>query len=178
VSALSQVGELSVTAGDGYRFVVAKRLKYEVKSNAASLVTALLQHPAYRDAFLTPDSAQHDSADMHGPFLLSDIRLEDFGPIDARSARQAIEAFWADESYGLPKPGATEQFKQLVRELDLDHAKALRLAKSGVSQEHQLSHGPRGGFQEFIIIDPEVHVVTLLVLGIGLQAADGTARRH
>jgi hypothetical protein len=156
MSALSQVGELSVAAGDGYRFVVAKRLKYETKSNAASLVTALLQHPAYRDTFLTPDSAQHDSVDMHGPFVLSDIRLQDFEPIDARSARQAIEAFWADESYGLPKPAATEQIKQLIGELDLDHAKTL----------HQLSHSLRDGFQEFIIINPEIHLVTLLVLGI------------
>jgi len=75
---LNQVGELSVAAEDGYRFVVAKRLKVEAKSSAASLLTAMLQHPAYRDTFLNPDSAPHDNVDMHGPFVLSDIRLEDF----------------------------------------------------------------------------------------------------
>jgi hypothetical protein len=163
---LSQVGVLSVAAGDGHRLVVAKRLTYEAKSNAASLLTALLEHPAYRDTFLTQDSAQHDSADMHGPFVLSDIRLEDFEPIDARSVRQAIEAFWSDESYDLPKPGATEQLRQLIHELDLDHAKTLRLQKSGVSQEHELSHILRDGFQEFVIFNPEVRVVTLLVLAV------------
>jgi hypothetical protein len=163
---LSQVGELSFAAGDGYRFVVAKRFKFEAKSNAASLLTAMLQHPAYRDTFLTADSAQHDSVDMHGPFVLSDIRLEDFEPIDARLARQAIEAFWADASYRLPKPVATEQIQQMIRELDLDHSKALHLDKSGVSQERQVSQSLRDGFQEFIIINPEVRVVTLLVLKI------------
>jgi hypothetical protein len=163
---LTQVDELRVAAGDNHRFVVAKRLKFESKSNAASLLTLLLQHPSYRDTFLTTDSGQHDSADMHGPFVLSDIRLEDFMPTDPHSARQAIEEFWADESYGLPKPGVTEQFKELIRQLDLDHAKTLRLEKSGVSREHELSHILRDGFQEFVIIDPEVHVVTLLVLGI------------
>jgi hypothetical protein len=95
---------------------------------------------------------------MHGPFALSDIRVEDFGPIDARSARQAMEEFWADESYGLPNPGATEQFKELIREVDLDHAKTLRLEK-------ERSHVLRDGFQEFVVINPEIHVVTLLVLG-------------
>jgi hypothetical protein len=163
---LSQVGELRAAAGDNHRFVVAKRLKYELKSNAASLLTLLLQHPSYRDTFLTPDSGQHANVDMHGPFMLSDIRLEDFMPIDERSARQAIEDFWADESYGLPKPEATERFKELIRELDLDHAKTLRLVKSGVSNEHELSHILRDAFQEFVIINPEAHVVTLLVLGI------------
>jgi hypothetical protein len=163
---LSQVGELRVAAGDNYRFVVAKRLKYELKSNAASLLTLLLQHPSYHDTFLTPDSGQHDNVDMHGPFVLSDIRLEDFMPIDERSARQAIEEFWADESHGLPKPEATDQFKELIRELDLDHAKTLRLVKSGVSHEHELSHILRDAFQEFVIINPEAHFVTLLVLGI------------
>src|SRR6185436_2470881 len=163
---LSQVGELSVAAGDGYRFVVAKRFKIEAKSNAASLLTAMLQHPAYRDTFLTPDSAQHDSVVMHGPFVLSDIRLEDFEPIDALLARQAIEAFWADASYKLPKPDATEQFQELIHELDLDHSKTLHLAKAGVSQERQISQSRRDGFQEFIIINPEVRVVTLLALRI------------
>jgi|SRR6185436_1353672 len=163
---LNQVGELSVAAGDGYRFVVAKRFKVEAKSNAASLLTAMLQHPAYRDTFLTPGSAPHDNVDMHGPFVLSDIRLEDFEPIDAHSARLAIDAFWADASHGLPKPGATEQFQELIHELDLDHSKTLHFAKSGVSQEHQFSQSRRDGFQEFIIINPEVRVVTLLVLRI------------
>ena len=163
---LSQVGELRIAAGDNCRFVVAKRLKYEAKSNAASLLTALLQHPAYRDAFLAPDSGQHDTVAMHGPFVLSDIRLEDFGPIDARSAQQMIEAFWADDSHGLPKPGATEQFRQLIRELELDHAKALHLERSGISHEHELSGILHDGFQEFVIINPEQRVVTLLVLGI------------
>src|SRR5262245_36880605 len=96
MSEFSQVSQVSVAAGDGHRFVVAKRLKYEGKSNAASLVTDLLRHRAYRDTFLTPESAQHDSVDIHGPFVLSDIQIEDFEPIDAQSARQAIEAFWAD----------------------------------------------------------------------------------
>jgi len=165
-SMLSQVGELSIAAGDNFRFVVAKHLKYEAKSNAASLLTALLQHPAYRDTFLPPDSGQHDSVDVHGPFVLSDIRLEDFEPIEARSARQAIEAFWADESHGLPKPEATEQIRRLILELDLDHAKTLRLEKSGASQEHAPSGIPRDGFQEFVIFNPEQRVVTLLVLRI------------
>jgi hypothetical protein len=155
---LTQVGEARVAAGDNHRFVVAKRLSYASKSNAASLLTLLLEHPAYRDTFLTPDSNQHDRVDMHGPFALSDIRVEDFGPIDARSARQAMEEFWADESYGLPNPGATEQFKELIREVDLDHAKTLRLEK-------ERSHVLRDGFQEFVVINPEIHVVTLLVLG-------------
>ncbi|HEV8703283.1 MAG TPA: hypothetical protein VGV60_18580 [Candidatus Polarisedimenticolia bacterium] len=162
---LSQVGELSIAAGDNHRFVVAKRLKYEAKSNAASLLAALLQHPAYRDATLTPGSGRHDNVDMHGPFILSDIGLEDFGPIDARSAQQAIEVFWADESHGLPKPGATEKVRHLIRELDLDHAKTLRLEKSGVSHEYEPS-SLHDAFQEFVIINPEQHVVTLLVLGI------------
>jgi len=166
VAMLSQVSVLRVAAGDGHRFMVAKRLKYEAKSNAASLLTALLEHPAYRDTFLTPDSGQHDRVDMHGPFVLSDIRLEDFEPIEARSARQAIEVFWSDENYELPKPGATEQVMQLLRELDLDHGKTLRLEKSGVSQEHELSHILRDGFQEFVIFNPKVRVVTLLVLAI------------
>jgi hypothetical protein len=165
MSELSQVSELRVAAGDGHRIVTAKHLKYEGKSNAASLVTELLRHRAYRETFLTPDSAQHANLAMHGPFVLSDIRIEDFEPIDALSARQAIEAFWAGESYGLPKPGATEQIKQLIHELDLDHAKTLRLEKSGVSQEHQPSQIHRESFQEFIIINPAVHVVTLLILG-------------
>jgi hypothetical protein len=103
---------------------------------------------------------------MHGPFILSDIRLEDFGPIDARSTQHAIEAFWADESHGLPKPGATEQVRQLIRELDLDHAKTLRLERSGASHEHEPFRILQAGFQEFVIINPEQHLVTLLVLGI------------
>src|SRR5262249_35725088 len=133
MSALNQVGELRVAAGDGHRLVVAKRLRYEMKSNAASLVTALLQHPAYRDASLSPASVQHDRVYRHGPFVLADIRLEDFEPIDGRSARQAIEAFWADEGYGVPKPDATEQFEQLVGELDLDEAKILGLGRPAAS---------------------------------------------
>ena len=163
---LTQIDELRVAAGDNYRFVVAKRLKYESNSHAAPLLTLVLRHPSYRDTFLTPTSDQHDSVDMHGPFVLSDIRLEDFTAIDPRSARLAIEGFWADESFGLPEPGVTEQFKQLIRELDLDHAMTLRLEKSDVFQEHELSQVLRDGFQEFVIIDPEVRVVTLLVLGI------------
>ena len=139
---LSQVGESRLAAGDNHRFVVAKRLRYESKSNAASLLTLLLQHPAYRDRFPAADSGQHDN--------VSEIRLEDFVPIDAQSARQAIETFWADERFGLPNPGATEQFKELIREVDLDHAKTLR----------------REGFREFVIINPDLHLVTLLVLGM------------
>jgi hypothetical protein len=166
MSALSQVAALRVAAGDGYRLVVSKRLKYEAKSNAASLVAALLQHPAYRDTFLTPDPGLHDSGDMHGPFTLSDIRLEDFGPIDARSVLQAIESFWRDEHYGLPSPDASEQIEQLIRELDLENSKTLRLEKSPESQEHQPSQILRGRFQEFIVINPAVHFVTLLVLRI------------
>ena len=100
---------------------------------------------------------------MHGPFVLSDIRMEDFEPIDSRSARETIEAFWADQRYGSPKPDATEKIKQLIRDLALDDARTLRLAKS-VSQEHQVSHILRDGFQEFIVINPAGHVVTLLVL--------------
>ena len=163
---LNQVGELRVAAGDNCRFVVAKRLKYESKSNAATLLTLLLEHPSYRDTFPAPDSGQHKSAEMHGPFVLSDIRLEDFMPVDAPAARQAIEEFWADESYGLPKPGATAQFKELIHEIDLDHAKTLRLEKSGVFHEHEVSHTLRDAFQEFVIINPELHVVTVLVLRI------------
>ena len=173
---LTQVDELRVAAGDNYRFVVAKRLKYESKSNAATLLTLLLQHPSYRDTFLAPDSGQHDSADMHGPFVLSDMRLEDFMPIDPRSARQAIEEFWADDSHGLPKPGMTEKFRELIRELDLDHAKTLRLEKSGASREHELSHIRRDGFQEFVLIDPEAHAVTLLVMGIDPSAVRSETR--
>ena len=163
---LTQIDELRVAAGDNHRFVVAKQLKYESKSHAAVLLILLLRHPSYRDTFLTPDSGQQDTVDMHGPFVLSDIRLEDFTAIDPHSARLAIEGFWADESCGSPKPGATEQFEKLIRELDLDHTRTLRLEKSGVSREHALSHILRDGFQEFVIIDPELHVVTLLVLGI------------
>jgi hypothetical protein len=163
---LNQVSVMRVAAGDGHRFVVAKQLKYEAKSNAASLLTALLEHPAYRDTFLPPDSGQDDGVDMHGPFVLSDIRLEDFEPVEVGSARQAIEAFWSDESYELPKPGATEQIRQLIRELDLEHARTLRLEKPGVSQEHELSHILREGFQELVIIHPEARVVTLLVMAI------------
>ena len=163
---LNQVGELRVAAGDNHRFVVAKRLRYESKSNAASLLTLLLEHPSYRDTFLPRDSGRHESVDMHGPFVLSDIRIEDFKPIDPPSARQAIEAFWADESHGMPRPGATAQLQELIREVDPDHAKTLRLEKPGVSREHELSHILRDGFQEFVIINPELHVVTLLVLEI------------
>jgi hypothetical protein len=155
---LTQVGVMSVAARDGHRLAVAKRLKYEAKSNAASLVTALLQHPAYREPFRTSDSAQHAGAEMHGPLVLSEIRIEDFEPIDAHSARQAIEAFLSDDSGGSPQPGATEPITQLITELDLDHSKTLHLDASGA--------GRRDDFQEFVVINPEVRIVTLLVLRI------------
>ena len=161
---LHEVDELRVAAGDGRRLVVAKRFRYEVKSNAASLVTELLQHRAYRDAFLTAESALHEQVELHGPFALSDIRLEDFEPIDALAARQAIEVFWADETYGVPKPDATVQIERLIRELDLDAGKTLHLAKRDVRQEHPTSQILREGFQEFIVLHPERHVVTLVVL--------------
>jgi hypothetical protein len=61
-SMLSQVGALRLAAGDSHRFVVAKRLKYESHSNAASLLTLLLQHPSYRDTFLTQDPGWHGGA--------------------------------------------------------------------------------------------------------------------
>jgi hypothetical protein len=144
---LSQVAETRLVSGDGRRFVVAKRLAFEVKSNGATLVTELLRHRAYRDTFLTPDSGRQDSGNIHGPFALSDIQLEDFEVIDMGSARQAIEAFWA--------PGASEGIQELIRGLDLDHSRTLRLAKSSRLE---------AGFQEFVVIDPTDHVVTLVVL--------------
>src|SRR5262245_35655354 len=145
---LSQVEETRVVAADGRRFVVAKRLAFEVKSNGATLVTELLQHRAYRDTFSTPDSGRQDSVNVHGPFALSDIHLEDFEAIDPRSAQQALEAFWA--------PAAAERIRKLIRGLDLDHSRTLRLAKTA---------GRGAGFEEFVVIDPTDHVVTLVVLG-------------
>ena len=155
---LTQVGVMSVAAGAGHRLAVAKRLKYESKSNAASLVTALLQHAAYREPFRTTDSVQDADAKMHGPLVLSEIRIEDFEPIDAHSARQAIEGFWAEGSAGSPQPGATGSTTQLVAELDLDHSHTLHLDASGVGRRHD--------FQEFVVINPELRLVTLLVLRI------------
>src|SRR5262245_54500359 len=141
---LTQVGETKVTAADGHRLAIAKRLKFETKSNAASLLTALLQHPAYRDALRT-DSAQCATEDVH---------LEDFEASDPTSTRHAIEAFWADEGRGLPEPGASEPLTQLLRDLDLDHSRTLHFECR------------RDGFQEFAIINPADRVVTLLVLRI------------
>src|SRR5262249_58397327 len=122
---------------------------YLVKSNAASLVIELLEHPAYRDVFPTPGAARHDGVARHGPYALSDIRFEDFEAIDAPSARQAIEAFWADERYGSPEASATEQIRQLIGELDLAHVKTLRLEKSHAPHERP-PDTLHGGYQEFI----------------------------
>ena len=152
---LCQVEETNVMAGDGRRFAVAKRLTFAVKSNGATLVTELLQHRAYRDTFLTPDSGKQDSVDIHGPFALSEIQLEDFEAIDARLAREAIDAFWADDGRGFPTPDATEGIQKLIRGLDLHHSRMLRLGKTA---------GRGVGFQEFVVIDPSDHVVTLVVL--------------
>ncbi len=145
-----------------YSWVDIKRFGFDGPASVADVLAALIGHEQYGDDYAGGDVGR--DRDIHGRYVLADIRVESFLPSSADEALSVISG-WADRVNGPNGPGVASA--EVRRSLEVEvfpllHAgEVLRLDGAA---EHEWGWVVGGnGFHEYVVIDGQGGTACLIV---------------
>lgn len=145
-----------------YSWVDIKRFAFDVPANVQDVLAALIGHEQYGDDYAGGDVGR--GKDIHGRYVLSDIRVESFKASSAEEAMTVISE-WADRVNGPNGPGVASS--EVRKRLDTEVFPLLAtgdVLRFGGAAEHEWGWVVGGnGFHEFVGIDGHGGTASLVV---------------
>lgn len=144
-----------------HHWIDIKQFALHSRPSGPAVLDELIGHVRYRDTYITDDSHEVDSGNVHGPYRLEEITPAAFEPIDATSAAELVTSY--ARRFELPE----ERWSELDRSV-LDPI----AAASSIHRLKDLGNGAWydcGGilddFEELVAIDTARSTLALVVLG-------------
>lgn len=145
-----------------YSWVDIKRFAFDAPASAQDVLAALIDHEQYGDDYAGGDVGR--DRNIHGRYVLSDIRADSFKATSAEEATRVISE-WADRVNGPNGPGVASS--EVRSRLD---TKVFPLFATGdvlrfvSATEHEWGWVVGGnGFHEFVVIDGQGGTASLVV---------------
>ncbi|MEV6973732.1 hypothetical protein [Kitasatospora sp. NPDC093806] len=144
----------------GYRWVDLKSFRFPQEGQTPDLLTAVVAHEQFRDDYAGGGGGVDPDGSRHGPYRLSAVSSDKYQPVSRAEATSVLEA-WAHQYGGLPDLLGAALKETLFAAVE-SAGRLYCLPDLGNDAFHDWG-GVHGDFHEFIAIDDERQVLTLLV---------------
>ncbi|MFJ4253521.1 hypothetical protein [Microbacterium sp. NPDC090003] len=132
-------------------------------------LAALIASPKFADDYITPPELTPDSISqfsVHGRWWLTAITVDGFLPVSQDTAIERIRTWADDQEWSVPDyRQPPEVFERLEKAFDVLRSGVV-YALSNPDDEHEHEYGMvlgRGGYLEFVVIDRERDIVSVIV---------------
>ena len=142
----------------GYRWVDVKAFRFPQDALDGELLAALVTHEQFRDDYAGDGI---DPAGLrHGPYWLRHVTARSYEPVSSSTARGALRG-WTDQRGSVPQ-SLEEALASTVHAVIDSATSCYRLRDLGRHAFHDWG-GVHTGFHEYIAIDRQQSLLTLLV---------------
>ncbi|MFJ9776387.1 hypothetical protein ACIRVF_34995 [Kitasatospora sp. NPDC101157] len=145
-------------SGHGFRWVDLKSFRFPRDCRDPELLTAVVTHEEFRDDYagggVGPDGLRH------GPYWLGAVSLDGYQPVSRDKAALVLKE-WANQYGSLP--GSLEDALDATLRMTVSSASRLYCLRDLGSGAFHDWGGVHGDFHEFVAIDDNRQVLTLLV---------------
>ena len=166
--ALRLTGDTLVHLADGtYSFCDLLTFEFDGQPSAAELIDAVLQHPRYHDAFISPWTGPQEG--VHGPYRLETLTVHGFRACSASQALQVLYDWMADPDVNPKFIAEMLESQEIVAAwtspLILGADEIYRLIVPREGNEHGCGwiSGMAFGFHELITIDRRNNFLCVIV---------------
>ncbi len=151
----------------------------EVDFIPTDVFASLLDHQIYKRYHCFPKRYESYTGEVHGPFLINQLKPIDFVEITAEELTEYLHARYADSKnfYGPPDPDQIEAIDSCLNQLPKEEARYFRLAEKFETEFlyddyhhkrpelfHEWSH-VFSFFDEYIILNPQQQAMWIVTLG-------------
>jgi hypothetical protein len=166
--ALRLTGDTCVHLAHGtYSFCDLLTFEFDGQPSAAELIDAVLQHPRYHDACISPWTGPQEG--VHGPYRLETLTVGGFRLLAAVQALQVLHDWMADPDVNPRSIANMRESHEIVAAwtspliLGADEIYQLVVPREGNEHECGWVSGMAFGFHELITIDRRNKVLRVIV---------------